>query len=107
LLSFASQNKDGFYELIIRNFFEPSVLALSDNTNAFSFHDFFGPRFSPAPSVATNQAPKNAVDSIHRWNSQSRIYLGIHWQFDKTQSIPPGPQRRQLRLRPHVPAPRQ
>jgi hypothetical protein len=23
-------------------------------------------------------------------NSQSRIYLGIHWQFDKTQAIAQG-----------------
>src|SRR6267378_1642734 len=42
--------------------------AFSDNASASSFHDFFGPRFSPAPSVPTSQAPKNALDSIHRWN---------------------------------------
>src|SRR5256886_860201 len=44
-------------------------LSLSNNSSALSFRDFFGPRFSPAPSVTTNQAPKNALDSIHRWNA--------------------------------------
>src|SRR4051812_13082908 len=43
-------------------------LYFTNNANALSFRDFFGPRFSPAPSVATNQAPKKALDSIHRWN---------------------------------------
>src|SRR2546423_4906810 len=44
-------------------------LCFTNNANALSFRDFFGPRFSPAPSVTTNQAPKNALDSIHRWNA--------------------------------------
>ena len=26
-------------------------------------------------------------------NGQSRIYLGIHWEFDKTAGIRPGPPR--------------
>jgi len=43
-------------------------LSFENNASATSFRDFFGPRFSPAPSVATNQAPKKALDSIHRWN---------------------------------------
>src|SRR2546430_625058 len=43
-------------------------LSFTNNTSALSFRDFFGPRFNPGPSVATNQAPKNALDSIHRWN---------------------------------------
>src|SRR5947209_6209532 len=43
--------------------------ALTNNARAISFGDFFGPRFSPTTSAAaTNQAPKNALDSIHRWN---------------------------------------
>lgn len=42
--------------------------ALTDNASAISFRDFFGPRFSPTTSATTNQAPKKAVDSIHRWN---------------------------------------
>src|SRR5436305_6053480 len=42
---------------------------LTNNARAISFGDFFGPRFSPTTSAAaTNQAPKKAVDSIHRWN---------------------------------------
>src|SRR5437016_1677293 len=44
-------------------------LSFTNNSSALSFRDFFGPRFSPAPSVTTNQAPKNALDSIHRWNA--------------------------------------
>src|SRR5256714_6552509 len=44
-------------------------LCFTNNANALSFRDFFGPRVSPAPSVTTNQAPKNALDSIHRWNA--------------------------------------
>src|SRR5438477_6389240 len=40
-----------------------------NNASALSFRDFFGPRFSGAQSIATNQAPKNALDSIHRWNA--------------------------------------
>ncbi len=40
-----------------------------NNASALSFRDFFGPHFSGAQSIATNQAPKNALDSIHRWNA--------------------------------------
>src|SRR5438270_1726356 len=43
-------------------------LSASNSANAVSFRDFFGSHFSPAPSVATNQAPKKALDSIRRWN---------------------------------------
>src|SRR5437879_2509966 len=43
-------------------------LSFSNNASALSFRDFFGPRFNPGPPVATNQSPKNALDSIHRWN---------------------------------------
>src|SRR5256885_4603701 len=47
----------------------PLCFALTNNARAISFGDFFGPRFSPTTSAAaTNQAPKKAVDSIHRWN---------------------------------------
>ena len=42
--------------------------SFSNNANALSFRDFFGPRFSPGSSTSTNQAPKKALDSVHRWN---------------------------------------
>ncbi len=35
-------------------------------------------------------------------NGQSRIYLGIHWVFDKTASITLGAERRKLRFRSRV-----
>ena len=48
------------------------LLALSfeitHNAGATSSRDYFGPQISAAPSIASNQAPKNALDSIHRWN---------------------------------------
>src|SRR5256885_1299837 len=40
----------------------------SSNARATSFSDFFGPRFSGAQTARINQSPKNALDSIHRWN---------------------------------------
>ena len=43
-------------------------LVVAATAGATSSHDFFGPFIRSAPSVATSQAPKNAVDSIHRWN---------------------------------------
>ena len=43
-------------------------LSLGNSANATSFSDFFGPRFSPQKNAPVVQAPKNAVDSIHRWN---------------------------------------
>ena len=43
-------------------------LALAHNTSATSSRDYFGPRINAAPSVVANDAPKNALDSIHRWN---------------------------------------
>ena len=43
-------------------------LSFGNNANALSFRDFFGPRFGPQQSAPVIQAPKNAVDSIHRWN---------------------------------------
>jgi hypothetical protein len=51
-----------------RAIFLAVCLSIGNRANAISFRDFFGPLFSPAPSVATNQAPKKALDSIHRWN---------------------------------------
>jgi PAP2 superfamily len=35
---------------------------------AQTFRDAFGPRIQAAPGLAAPQAPKNALDSIHRWN---------------------------------------
>jgi hypothetical protein len=43
-------------------------LVIANNANAISSRDFFGPRISAGPSVATAEGPKNAVDAIHRWN---------------------------------------
>src|SRR5438105_6171512 len=43
-------------------------LATADSSRALTFRDFFGPRFSGAQSITASQAPKNALDSIHRWN---------------------------------------
>ena len=37
-------------------------------------------------------------------NGQSRIYLGIHWGFDKTRRHRSRPPRSRLRLRPRLPA---
>jgi hypothetical protein len=44
-------------------------LSVSANANATSFGDFFGPRFSGVQTARTSLAPKNALDSIHRWNA--------------------------------------
>jgi PAP2 superfamily len=33
-----------------------------------TFRDFYGPRFQASETATVNQAPKRAVDSIHRWN---------------------------------------
>src|SRR5689334_15528638 len=43
-------------------------LVIANNANATSSRDFFRPRTSAEPSVAAAEAPKNAVDAIHRWN---------------------------------------
>ena len=37
-------------------------------------------------------------------NGQSRIYLGIHWSFDKREGIRPGAARGRPCLQPRVPA---
>src|SRR5437763_10464587 len=44
-------------------------LCLSNNASATSFADFFGPRFNGVATARTTLAPKNALDSIHRWNT--------------------------------------
>src|SRR5438067_9197965 len=44
-------------------------LCFSNNANASSFSDFFGPRFNGVQTPRTALAPKNAADSIHRWNT--------------------------------------
>src|SRR4051812_36448487 len=44
-------------------------LCLSNSANALTFRDFFGPRFNGVQSARTALAPKNALDSIHRWNT--------------------------------------
>ena len=35
---------------------------------ADSFRDALGPRFAPAQSIYSNQAPQKGLDSVHRWN---------------------------------------
>src|SRR5438270_2670325 len=44
-------------------------LCFSSNASATSFSDFFGPRFNGVQTARTALAPKNALDSIHRWNA--------------------------------------
>src|SRR5213078_2832879 len=44
-------------------------LCFSNNASALSFSDFFGPRFNGVQTTRTALAPKNALDSIHRWNT--------------------------------------
>src|SRR5438105_9949692 len=44
-------------------------LCLSNNAGALSFSDFFGPRLNGVQTTRTPLAPKNALDSIHRWNA--------------------------------------
>src|SRR5258708_37732831 len=44
-------------------------LCFSNNARALSFSDFFGPRFNGVQTTRTALAPKNALDSIHRWNA--------------------------------------
>src|SRR5207302_10681976 len=44
-------------------------LCFSNNARALSFADFFGPRFNGVQTARTTLAPKNALDSIHRWNT--------------------------------------
>jgi hypothetical protein len=44
-------------------------LSFSNNASALSFTDFFGPRFNGVQTTRTALAPKNALDSIHRWNA--------------------------------------
>src|SRR5438105_8293108 len=44
-------------------------LCLSSNPGALSFSDFFGPRLNGVQTTRTALAPKNALDSIHRWNT--------------------------------------
>src|SRR5207244_6497194 len=41
----------------------------SKNASALNFSDFFGPRFNGVETTRTALAPKNALDSIHRWNA--------------------------------------
>ncbi len=70
MLSFVSQNR---YHFTIDMKLSPAIflalcLPVSNNANAISFRDFFGPRFSPVESVAKNQAPKKSADAIRRWN---------------------------------------
>src|SRR5437660_8808657 len=44
-------------------------LCFSNNASALSFSDFFGPRFNGVKTPRPAPAPKNARDSIHRWNA--------------------------------------
>src|SRR5438128_4449236 len=44
-------------------------LCLSNNARALSFSDFFGSRFSGQQIPQSSLAPKNALDSVHRWNA--------------------------------------
>jgi len=46
----------------------PLCLTVTLNAGATSSRDYFGPRITAAPSTIANQAPKKALDSIHRWN---------------------------------------
>src|SRR5437588_11435505 len=46
----------------------PLCLTVTLNAGATGSRDYFGPRITAAPSTIANQAPKKALDSIHRWN---------------------------------------
>ena len=43
-------------------------VAFSQTGNAQTFRDAFGPRIQAGQNVSAAQAPKDALDSIHRWN---------------------------------------
>jgi hypothetical protein len=43
-------------------------LSAAPQTFAWSFRDFFGPRFSGMQTSRTTIVPRNGLDSVHRWN---------------------------------------
>src|ERR1700731_1185238 len=59
-------------------------LCFSNNASALSFTDFFGPRFNGVQTSRTALAPKNALDSIHRWNTIAINASGL----DHTPVVP-------------------
>ena len=59
-------------------------LCFSNNASALSFSDFFGPRFNGVQTARTALAPKNALDSIHRWNAIAINASGL----DHTPVVP-------------------
>src|ERR1700730_8548630 len=80
LLSLTSHSSASFNKKMksVSPLFLAFFLAGLGQTEAQSFHDVFGPRINPAPSIATNQAPKNALDSIHRWNQIAIDASGLY-----------------------------
>src|SRR2546423_7097152 len=51
-------------------FLTPALCLITlHQTHALTFGDFFGPRFNGVQTARTALAPKNALDSIHRWNA--------------------------------------
>ena len=51
-------------------FLTPALCLITlHQTQALTFRDFFGPRFNGVQTARTALAPKNALDSIHRWNA--------------------------------------
>jgi hypothetical protein len=59
-------------------------LCFGNNASALSFSDFFGPRFNGVQTTRTALAPKNALDSVHRWNAIAINASG----FDHTPVAP-------------------
>ena len=61
-------------------------------------------RTTTATCGRSSRARFTSLSQAEEENGQSRIYLGIHWSFDKTEGITQGRQVGELRRRPRVPA---